>query len=268
MKSTLTFLFTAAAIYLVYVALLYFFQRKLIYPVSMLPAPSGTIINPENQRFIQAGDNAIDTRFYLPDSAANVPLLIIAHGNASRVEDWEAVIGPALRMGMAVLLVEYPGYGRSEGQPSQQSIQQAFEAAYDFYTAMEGIDSNRVVYLGRSLGGGVVCQLSRTRRANALILVSTFTSLKAFAPGYGVPAFLLRDTYDSVNALREFGGPVFVIHGSEDRTIPVAHARALRELKAVVRYKEYQSHHNNTPPDWSDFWSQIELFLRENRILG
>ena len=74
-----------------------------------------------------------------------------------------------------------PGYGRSAGSPSEKSITEAFLAAYDAITTRDDVDPSQVILFGRSLGGGAVCALSKYRPIKALILMSTFTSVRSMA---------------------------------------------------------------------------------------
>src|SRR5690606_14605281 len=103
---------------------------------------------------------------------------------------------PYRELGLAVLLVEYPGYGRSGGSPSEASITRAALAAYDRLVARADIDPARIVLHGRSLGGGVVAVLSDARAAAALVLESSFTGVTAFASGMLLPPLLVRDPFD------------------------------------------------------------------------
>jgi len=163
---------------------------------------------------------------------------------------------------VAVLLVEYPGYGRSEGEPSEQSVRDALLAAHDWLTARPEIDGSRIIGYGRSLGGGAICTLIGQRPLAALVLSSTFTSLRPFAAGMLLPSFLVRDAFDNIAALRSFKGPVLVIHGDVDELIPFAHGQALAQAIPGAQLLVFRAGHNNCPPDAVAFARQLEDFLR------
>ena len=95
-----------------------------------------------------------------------------------------------------VLLPEYRGYGRSAGSPSQRAITEDLIAFYDLLARRPEVDAQRVVFHGRSLGGGAVCDLARHRKPAAVILMSTFTSMKRMAPRYLVPGFMVERSSD------------------------------------------------------------------------
>jgi fermentation-respiration switch protein FrsA (DUF1100 family) len=166
-----------------------------------------------------------------------------------------------------VLLLEYPGYGRSSGEPTQQSVTQATIAAYDLLAARSDVDAQRIIAFGRSLGGGPACALTRHRAPAALLLQSTFSSLRPFARRYMVPSALLRDSFDNEAAVADYEGPVLVLHGEHDELIPAAHGRALAAAAKRGTHIAYQCAHNDCPPQWDTFFAQTLAFLAEHGIV-
>ena len=190
----------------------------------------------------------------------------MAHGDGELIDYWPNELGRFSSMGVALLLVEYPGYGRSVGTPSQESISETFTLAYDLLAARPEIDPSRIILLGRSLGGGAVCDLALKRPSAALILMSAFKSVSAFAVRYLAPSFLIRDPFDNVSAVRRYKGPVLVIHGNSDEVVPFSHGQALHAAAQNSRMIVYSAGHNDCPPDWSVFWRDLEEFLSANEI--
>jgi hypothetical protein len=182
------------------------------------------------------------------------------------IDDWPVALEGFRALGMSVLLVEYPGYGRSGGIPTQDSIRTTFLAAYDLLVSEPGVDGNRIVAFGSSRGGAAVCQLVTERPVVALILKSTFTSMRPFARRYLLPSFLIRDTFDSLQALKQFRGPVLVIHGTSDELIPSSEGAAIAEaVKGELRL--YDCGHNCWDPDRFPFWTDVTAFLRAHGVL-
>jgi len=196
------------------------------------------------------------------------PALIFAHGNGEIIDYWLGSLDGFRRLGMALMLVEYPGYGRSEGTPSESSITEAMVAAYDALTARPDVDPQRVVAYGQSLGGGATCALTRERPVAALIVQSTFTSLRVFARRYLMPAFLVRDTFDNLEAIRAYRGPVLVIHGRRDDLIPSEQGVALAKVAGKGLLRIYDCGHWCWYPDTLPFWADAKQFLVSNGIVG
>jgi hypothetical protein len=138
---------------------------------------------------------------------------------------------------------------------------------YDALAKREGVDPSRIIFHGRSLGGGVAAALGQKRQAAALILESTFTSVAGFFRRFGVPTFLCRHPFRTDEAVTKFRGPILIFHGSHDEVVPVSHGRRLHELAPHSHYVEMDAGHNDFPPDPGRYWEEIRAFLSRNRIL-
>ena len=260
-------------IYLCYCGLLFVLQRQMIYPRYMVETPpggQGAAAGLETI-WLETDFGRVET-WYLPPAANRRshphPAVIFAHGNAELIDHWPGELRAFAALGMGVLLVEYPGYGRSQGTPSQASITRTFVKAYDTLAARPDVDARRIILFGRSLGGGAVCALARERPSAALILMSAFTGTRAFAPRYLVPGFLIRDPFDNLSVVSAYAGPVLVIHGKRDGVIPHRHGAALAEAAKRGRLLTYECGHNDFPPGWFGFDGTIQRFLAGAGILA
>ncbi len=247
----------------IYWTLLFFAQRRLMYPA---PPVDGAPPVPGDATVVWLDSPAGRTEaWYLPPhgrTAGPAPILLFGHGNGELIHYWPPDFDTPRRWGMGVLLVEYPGYGNSGGSPSRSSIQQVFEAAFDWARAEAGVDSTRIVAYGRSLGGGAVCALAATRSPAALILESTFSNTTAFAWGMGAPPFLVRDRFDNLAAVRAYSGPRLILHGEHDHTIPTRHGQRLAEAAGVPLRLMPCGHNDCHRP-----WPEIRDFLVVNGFL-
>ena len=262
---------SAVLIYAAYCLLLFLAQRQVIFPRYMIPSPA-----PMDLSAAGIEPAWLDTSFgrveawYLPPAAgvagAPAPAVIFGHGNGELIDFWPEALKRFSAMGVGLLLVEYPGYGRSAGSPSQESISETFTRAYDKLAARPDVDPARIVFFGRSLGGGAVCDLAAKRPAAALILMSCFTSVRSFAIRYLAPSFLIRDPFDNLAVVRDYSGPVLVIHGRFDEIIPFGHGKALHAAARNGKMIAYEAGHNDCPPDWAVFWRDAEEFLKANGI--
>jgi fermentation-respiration switch protein FrsA (DUF1100 family) len=261
----------AALLYLVYLSVLFIVQRRLIFPGTSLTPPE---IPPAVQRRIE--QLWVDTQdgkaecWFLPPAHSELPApaAIFAHGNLEFIDLWAELFIPMQDLGVGVLLVEFPGYGRSTGTPTQRSVLQALTRAYDLLTARDDVDNDRIVLIGRSLGGGAICDLAAHRPSAALILMSTFTSLRSLSWKFLAPGFLARDPFDSLPVVRDYPRPVLVVHGSRDSLIPHSHGARLAQAAPNGRLITYDADHGDCPPDWDVFWQDIETFLKAADIIS
>ena len=260
-----------AAVYLLYCGALFLLQRQMIFPRYLMGAPASqpTEIRGVETFWVETAQGRVEAWYLPPDRAtAPAPAIIFAHGNAERIDLCTGELMPFTALGIGVLLVEYPGYGQSSGTPSQKSITAAFLAAYDMLAARHDVDPSKNVFYGRSLGGGAVCALAAERPAAALILASTFTGIRSMASRYLVPGFMVRDPFDNLTVVRNFSGPVLIVHGRYDDIIPFHHGTTLQKAAHRATLLAYDCGHNDCPPDAERFWRDIASFLRAAGIIA
>lgn len=225
--------------------LIYFGQRKLLYPAPAADLPQDLPANVERIE-LAAGYGLL----VKPDDRADkrpAPLLIYTHGNAE-VAFWSLELFTALlTRGFMVLLVEYPGYGGATGNPGYDSIERTVLSAYDEMVARPDIDSEFVVAYGRSIGGGAASLLASERPLAALCLESTFSSLPLLVRERGWPAFLLRDRFDNAAIVRSLNIPIFLYHGTQDMIVPISHSETLAAASRDATFVRADCRHNDCP---------------------
>jgi fermentation-respiration switch protein FrsA (DUF1100 family) len=259
-------------LYAAYGIILFLLQRAMLFPRYMIaPLEDESRGSPAFERiWLQTQAEKVEAWYLPPAESGNhvpSPIVIFAHGNAELIDFCVQELTPFTQWGVGVLLVEFPGYGRSEGNPSEKSIAETFTAAFDTITQRTDVDPHRVMLYGRSIGGGAVCTLLKNRPAAALILMSTFTSVRSFAKRYLAPPFLVRDPFDNLAAVRDYRGPVLIIHGENDEVIPYHHGQSLYKAASNGRFISYACGHNDCPPDHAQFWKEIKIFLTSANLL-
>jgi pimeloyl-ACP methyl ester carboxylesterase len=258
-------------IYLVYAGFLFAFQRHVLFPRSQIPAVSSPKPDlPLERIWLTTSFGKVEAWLLPPMRAATdgpAPALVFAHGNAELIDFWVDEFSRLTSLGLAVLLVEYPGYGRSEGHPCQDTIAESFMSAYDHLIERTDVDSSRIILMGRSLGGGAVCTLAANRPCAALILMSTFTSVRALAKRFFIPGALVLDPFDNLAVVKSYEGPILVIHGNQDDLIPFHHGQKLSQAARSGRLLIYECRHNDCPPDWNQFRRDLASFLLDIKLI-
>lgn len=233
-------------------------QRALLFP---RPALARVPVRPVDARqvWLTTHGGPVEA-WFLPafdDVAGPAPLLVFFHGNAELIDFYPAQVDEPRRFGVGVLLVEFPGYGRSGGSPSESSVTEATLAAFDWALTEPRVDARRIVAHGRSLGGGAAAILAANRPVAGLILESTFTSVRTFARRFWVPSLAVRDPFDNLSRVTSFNGPVLVLHGDRDQVIPTEEGRTLAHAAKHAELHLMPGGHN----DYERPWNVVRAFL-------
>ncbi|MFN2365427.1 MAG: alpha/beta hydrolase [Desulfurivibrionaceae bacterium] len=232
-------------------------HRLIYYPRSYVGKP------PLPERGEVLGYNTGQGRqaaFYLPPAGdpGQVPgrLWLMFGGNASLALDWLGLIKDFPDPEAAFLLVDYPGYGRSEGRPGPAAILESAETALLALAAHLGAPpadlERRLLLAGHSLGAAVALLFAEKHRVGRIVLISPFTSLKDMAARLVAP-FLARTIfadYDNRSRLRKIINrqpppPITIIHGAGDQIVPVEMGRELAGISPQINYLEVENGDHN-----------------------
>jgi fermentation-respiration switch protein FrsA (DUF1100 family) len=259
---------------IVFVSVVLMLQRRVMFPRHVLPDVSTLSAPVDAEAWRVGGDAGAEAWLLMPRGVAGDPpagagglsgLVVFAHGNAELIDFWPEMLGPYRERGLAVLLVEYRGYGRSGGTPSAAGIVEDFESATREAMRRTGVSEDGLIYHGRSLGGGFAAQLATRIEPAGLVLESTFTSAADMAARLWVPRVLVRDKLEVRGVLEQFGAPVLVMHGTTDDIIPPVHAERLAEAAADVELVMLDAGHNDPMPEGA-YWAAVDRLLERAGI--
>ncbi|WP_378678647.1 alpha/beta hydrolase [Nocardia sp. GCM10030253] len=155
--------------------------------------------------------------------------VLFAHGNAGNIGDRVPIFALLTAAGFDVLAFDYRGFGQSTGRPTEHGTYLDSRAARRALLEQPGVDTDRVLYLGKSLGGAVMLELSTAHPPAGLILMSTFTGIRDAARSVYpfLPRPLVPDAYPSLRRIRTLRAPVLLMHGDQDELLPLRHAQRL-----------------------------------------
>lgn len=180
--------------------------------------------------FLKAGDEAKGT-------------ILVLHGNAENVSTHINSVLWLVDEGFNVFMLDYRGYGRSEGSPTVEGVHVDAEAALETLLAMPGVDKDRVIVLGQSIGGAIavytVAHSPCKDRVKALVIDSAFSSYRLIAreklgnvcitwPLQYPLSFAFNDDYSPLKWIKQVSPvPLLIIHGKQDRIVPLHHGKLL-----------------------------------------
>jgi len=237
---------------------IYFLQDRLIFHPQPMQR-SAVAANVESV-FIHAADGTRLHAWHVRAQSA-AALVIYFGGNAEEVS-WMLAQVAHHAPRLAWLLVDYRGYGMSEGVPSEARLHADALSWYELVSK----DAKTIYLFGRSLGSGVAVRLAAERRVAGVVLVAPFDSLSAVAKRYYpyLPVTLmLKHRFESVKRAPAITAPLLCIVAPHDEVIPAAHARRLYEAwGGPKRWIELDGAGHNSTDEHREFWPNIRTFLQ------
>ena len=256
MKSFIVLIAVLASFYLLLLALLYIFQRNLLfYPVPPVDGISREAISFTNQ--------GISLRGWVLNKG-QPRALIYYGGNAEDISN-NIPFFDDLFEHHTVYLINYRGYGRSQGNPSEEGL---FSDAIAIYDQL-GRQHSTISLMGRSLGSGIAVYLASKRDIDRLYLLTPYDSIAEVAQNhypYFPTSYLIRDRFDSIAYAAKLNALVLIIAAEFDRVIPVKHAENLRDrlTASEVSYHLIAGAAHNNITDFNQYREIIRGFV--NRI--
>ena len=263
-----------AVAYAGFSAVAYFMQGRLIFPRHFAGPPrlGASQVGGMEEVTLRGADGVeIVAWFFVGlgrDASSPGPAVIFAHGNGELVDDNVPLARMYAAMGVSALLIEYRGYGRAQGAPGQRAIVGDFVQFRDWLDQCPEVDPDRIVYHGKSLGGGVAAALAAERRPAAMVLESTFTSVVSMTARYLLPPLLCRHPFRTDRVLPGLNVPTLIMHGTRDLIIPIAHGRRLAAMTPGAAFVEFDSGHNDLPSDLDLYETEIHSLLERAGLLG
>ena len=176
--------------------------------------------------------------------------LLWFHGNAGNITSRRGMIERLAELPAEVFIIDYRGYGRSEGSPSEAGLYADARGAWDYLTIERRIPPSRIVVFGDSLGGAVAIELATRVEPAGLIVQSGFTSIRDMAAEVMpfVPGFLLRTKMDSLSRIAAVRAPKLFIHSPADEMVPYRFGRRLYDAAPAPKqfYEVDGASHNET----------------------
>lgn len=218
--------------YLALTACAYVFQRNLIYfPDRNRIAPEAVGLSGVEEVEFNTPDGEQLIGWYRPPPDGR-PLVLYFHGNGGNIAYRADRVAWLARQNYGVLIIDYRGYGGSTGTPSEEGLYVDGRASVRFL-ADRGVPLDKTVFYGESLGSAVAVKVAAEVTPAAIILEAPFTS----AADVGARAYpflpvraLMKDRFAAENYISKVKIPVLVLHGVDDRIVPIELGRELFEL--------------------------------------
>lgn len=244
-----------------------FIERSFVFfpakPVPFTPREWGM---PFEDVYFRTPDN-LTLNAWLIRASADSPMVMWFHGNAGNIADRLDNARLLFDRGLSLFMVDYRGYGKSEGRPSEKGIYLDGHAAYEHIVSQAGVAPDGLIVFGRSLGSCVAVRVASKNPCAGVILESAFTNMADMAratlplPGLGI----FKDKFDCLGRISSVSTPILFFHGDKDEIVPYKFGRELFEAARGDKdfYTIKGAHHNDTYiVGRKEYFDRFEQFCR------
>jgi len=252
MTGVVKLLIVGTCIYATISIYVYYMQSNLIYFPNLagrelVSTPKNIGLDYQDVELVTEDDIRLHG-WYVPNENSEKTILFF-HGNAGNISHRLESIDIFNRLGLNVFIIDYRGYGQSEGKITEKGSYRDAEAAWHYLVNTRGIDESQIIVFGRSLGGSIAAWLASKQAPSALIIESGFTSVPSMGqrlyPFLPV-RWLAHFKYDTIQYVQFVSCPVLVAHSKDDEIIPYDEGHKIFDAaNEPKRFLEMRGGHND-----------------------
>jgi uncharacterized protein len=223
------------AAYAIYGSLLFIRQSAIVFkPDRTLPTNPKSLGLEFHDVYVEAGRGARVHGWWIPGQS-NSNLVLFFPGSIGNMSRELETFSFLLSLGASLMAIDYPGFGKSEGRPTESGCYRSAEAAWDFAVRVRGFPPQNIIIFGRSVGAAVAAWLAARHECAGLICHSGLTSVPEVAAQryrFFPSRWFCYIRFNTLRYIAACCSPVLVMHSEQDRVIPVRHGRLIFEKAA------------------------------------
>lgn len=261
---------SGAVFYGMLVGSMYALQRHLMYFPSKEIASPATYDLAEMQDVMTTAKDGTKVQLWVHPPKEQKPAIIYFHGNAGNLAHRASEFRLWLDEGFGVIAISYRGYGKSEGEPSEQGLYADARAAIEYTRNEMKIPDKSIVLYGESLGTGVAVQMGTEYNLGALILEAPYTATVDRAAElypYLPVRLVMKDQFLSHEKIGKVHMPLQIFHGELDNVIPIAHGKKMLELANEPKEGNFYPNVHHVDFDIQEQTTRIIAFLKKHGVM-
>lgn len=244
----------------------YIERHAIYYPAKDIEATPKVINLSFEDVYIKTTDNLKINGWFIPYDDAKYTLLFL-HGNAGNIGHRLDKIGLLRGIGLNIFIIDYRGYGRSTGRPSEKGCYLDAKAAHDYLLNIRKVSGEQIILYGESLGTGVAVNLAAESPVKAIILEGAFSCGRDMARTIYpfLPAFLFCDSFNSLERIKRVKAAKLFLHSTDDEVVPLTLARKLFDYAPEPKFfAHFRGRHNDAFLDSRNgYLSAIASFINK-----
>ena len=240
--------------------------RSIFFPVKEI------VFNPEainlsfEDVYLKTRDDKKINGWFIPYEKAKYTLLFL-HGNAGNIGDRLDKINMLRELGLDIFIIDYRGFGRSQGRPSERGMILDAETAYDYLSNRRKISPEKIILYGESLGTVAAVNIASRFPVKAVIIEGGFSSGKDMGRIYYpfIPSFIFSDMLNSLRNMNKVKAAKLFLHSADDEIVPFTLSKKLFDSASSPKvFKELRGSHNDAFLDSkAEYLSAIKSFINE-----
>lgn len=228
---SVVYIFSIIGFYSIFVSFLYSVQKKIIFRPDSLPKEHAFTFEAEHEEFFLEHVNGEKINSIFFSSTESKALVLYFHGNSKNLQHWGNYLPDVINRGYDVVAIDYRGYGKSDGDASEENMYEDGQLLYQWAKANH--PDKEIILWGRSLGTAVASHLSTTEKAQKLVLETPFYNMpelvKTRFPLLIVPVELKYKFPNNTN-IESNDIVTYIIQGTKDSIVPLKSAQKLQRI--------------------------------------
>ena len=232
---------------LIFAYVKYIEYRGIYYPVKEILIYPSSFGASFKDIYITTEDNVRINGWLISNPRAKYTLLFF-HGNAGNIGDRIDKLQLLYQAGINIFIIDYRGFGKSQGVPSEPGFYRDAFASYDYLLNTAGVSPDQIILYGESLGSAIAVDFAFHRKVKALILEGAFSCGKDMAVKFYpfLPRFIFSNSFDSLTKIKEISASKLFIHSLDDEIVSFNLAKKLyNNAKEPKEFLEIKGDHNN-----------------------
>lgn len=263
-KILATPLVTLLIVYLVICAAMWLYQRNMIYIPDVGARPPSSYGLHSVEKIVLDTPDGEKLEAWSWKGNPDKPVIAFFHGNAGNLSHRAITFRMFKALGLGFVAVDYRGFGNSTGKPSEAALYRDAEQVLAYMNEKFGVEDQRIVLYGESLGSGIVTEMATRRPFAGVVLQSPYTSVAAAAKRrfFWLPIdLLLTERFSNIDRIDRINAPLLVIHGRDDELFPVDMAESLVEKARDPKTGVYLANTSHNDLDIRDIADHLQSFI-------